>query len=53
MHAPQSPHVVSSITARPSFIEMEFIGHESTQVSQPVHFSASTFAAIGKLSGER
>ena len=45
-HAPQSPHVSGSITAKPSFIEIASNGHDSTHVSQPVHFSRSTTAAI-------
>jgi hypothetical protein len=48
-HAPQSPQVSASITAKPSFIAMASNGHDSTQVSQPVHFSALTTAGMNYL----
>jgi hypothetical protein len=48
-HAPQSPHVDSSMTATPSFIAMAPKGQDSIQASQPVHLSAATFTAIDGL----
>ena len=48
-HAPQSPHVSASTTARPSFMAIASNGQDSTHVSQPVHFSGSTTAAIEYL----
>jgi hypothetical protein len=46
MHTPQSMQASGLISALPSFIEMASLGHSSTQDSQPVHFSLSTFAGI-------
>jgi hypothetical protein len=51
-HAPQSPQVSASTTAKASFIEMASNGHDSTQVSQPVHFSALTTAGMNYLPGK-
>ena len=48
-HAPQSPHVDSSITATPSFTAMASKGQEATHCSHPEHFSVSTFAAMEVL----
>ena len=47
--APQSPQVVSSTTALPSFMAMESSGQDETHSSHPVHFSGSTFADIEYL----
>ena len=45
-HAPQSPQESWSTTAVPFCTEIEPNGQESTHSPQPLHFSASIFAAI-------
>jgi len=46
MQTPQSMQVSGSTTAFSLTILMASLGHSSTQVSQPVHFSLSTLAGI-------
>jgi hypothetical protein len=46
MQTPQSMQASGLTFAFPSSIEMASLGHSSTQDSQPVHFSLSTFAGI-------
>jgi hypothetical protein len=46
MQTPQSIQVSGSTTAFSLTILMASLGHSSTQVSQPVHFSLSTLAGI-------
>jgi hypothetical protein len=48
-HAPQSPHVAASMTARLSLISIAPSGHDSTHSSQPVHFSGFTEVAMKGL----
>jgi len=43
---PQSMQASGLTFALPSSIEIASLGHSSTQVSQPVHFSLSTCAGI-------
>jgi hypothetical protein len=46
MQTPQSMQASIFTTALPSTIFIASLGHSDTQVSQPVHFSLSTFAGI-------
>jgi hypothetical protein len=43
---PQSTHLSGSTQALPSFIEIASLGQDSTQDSQPVQVSLSTFAGM-------